>query len=234
MRQIFVDSRDRSSGTSTDFTMALPQTLSLNSGHTGRIDDLRLPNAIPTISAANNGLEILTTVDGRYYYLTLGNGNCNTGTELADKIRDHLAQGIAGNWTVTYDASQMTLQINCNNEFVIKGGSFGNQLLSRPHERANPRTYKFLYMPLQGLDMCYLCSPNFSHMDIVGPKGSSDVLCAIPFTVGYGAVQHYSMSNSVFFDLPACTLQQLSFQLRDRDFNVVNSVANISFTLTID
>jgi hypothetical protein len=68
----------------------------------------------------------------------------------------------------------------------------------------------------------------------VGPKHSSDVLCAIPITVGYGAVQHYSMSNSVYFDIPALTLQQLSFQLRDRDFNIVNSVANISFTLTID
>ena len=65
MRQIFVDCRDRLSGTTTDFTMALPQTLSLNSGHTGRIDDLRLPNAIPTISVANNGIEIWTA--GQYW-----------------------------------------------------------------------------------------------------------------------------------------------------------------------
>ena len=58
MRQIFVDSRDRSSGTSTNFSMALPQTLSLQSGHQGRIDDLRLPNAIPTISDGNNWIEV--------------------------------------------------------------------------------------------------------------------------------------------------------------------------------
>ena len=82
--------------------------------------------------------------------------------------------------------------------------------------------------------MCYLCCQQFSHLDNVRPKGSSAVLCAIPITVGYSAVQHYGMSNSVFFDVPACTLQQLSFQLRDRDSNIVNSVANISFTLTID
>ena len=59
MRQIFVDSRDRSSGTSTDFSMLLPQTLALDSGHQGRIDDLRLPNAITTISVANNGINLL-------------------------------------------------------------------------------------------------------------------------------------------------------------------------------
>jgi hypothetical protein len=91
-----------------------------------------------------------------------------------------------------------------------------------------------LYVPLQGLDIAYLCCQNFSHLDNVGPKHSSDVFCAIPITVPYGAVQHYSMSTSVFFDIPAITTQQLSFQLRDRDFNIVNSVANISFTLTID
>lgn len=85
----------------------------------------------------------------------------------------------------------------------------------------------------EGLDMRYLCCPHFTHVDNGGPKGSSDVLRAIPLTVGYGAAQNHSMSNSVFFDVPACALQQLSWQLRDRDFNVVNSAANVFFTLTI-
>ena len=82
--------------------------------------------------------------------------------------------------------------------------------------------------------MCYLCCPAFSNVDNVGPKHSSDVLCAIPITAPFGSVQHYSMSSNVYFDVPALTTQQLSFQLRDRDFNIINSNANISFTLTID
>jgi hypothetical protein len=231
MRQIFVDSRDRSSGTSANFEMALPQTLSLSSGHQGRIDDLRLPNAIPTISAASNKIDVL--MNGFYSYLTMQNGQCNQGSELADRIRNVLTT-VSGNWNVSYDASQMTLTITCSNDFTFTGGTFMLQLLNRPYVRSDNRSYLFLYVPLQGLDICYLCCPNFSHADNVGPKHSSDVLCAIPITVGYGAVQHYSMSNSVFFDVPAVTLQQLSFQLRDRDYNIVNSVANISFTLTID
>ena len=105
---------------------------------------------------------------------------------------------------------------------------------SSPYERSDGSTYKFLYVPLQGLDICYLCCSQFSHADNVGPKHASDVLCAIPFTVPYGSVQTYSMSTSVFFDIPALTTQQLSWQLRDRDLNIVNSAANISFTLTID
>jgi hypothetical protein len=49
MRQIFVDSRDRVSDTSSQFSILLPQTLALESGHQGRIDDLRLPVTAPTI-----------------------------------------------------------------------------------------------------------------------------------------------------------------------------------------
>ena len=231
MRQIFVDSRDRSSGTSTNFSMSLPQTLSLSSGHQGRIDDLRLPNAIPTISDASNKIDVF--MNGYYSYLTMQNGNCNSGGELADKIRNVLVT-VSGGWYVGYDTGMMSITITCNNDFTFTGGTFMKQLLNRPYIRPDNRTYTFLYVPLQGLDICYLCCPDFSHADNVGPKHSSDVLCAIPITVGYGAVQHYSMSNSVYFDMPAVTLQQLSFQLRDRDYNIVNSVANISFTLTID
>ena len=231
MRQIFVDSRDRSSGSSTDFSMSLPQTLSLESGHQGRIDDLRLPNAIPTISAANNGITL--SIGSTSYSLTLTNGQVNSGTDLATVIRQQLLT-TTGTWTVTYDVSQMTLTTSCSYAFTFTGGSFMQQLLNRPYERPDAYTYKFLYVPLQGLDIAYLCCRNFSHMDNVGPKRSSDVLCAIPLTVPYGSVQHYSMSTSVFFDIPAITTQQLSWQLRDRDFNIVNSVANISFVLTID
>ena len=231
MRQIFLDSRDRSSGTSTDFSMLLPQTLALESGHQGRIDDLRLPNAITTISVANNGINLLMGTTP--YSLTLQNGQLSTGADLANVIRQQLVR-TTGSWNVSYDLFQMTLEISCSNDFTFTGGTFMQQLLNRPYERPDDNTYKFLYVPLQGLDICYLCCRNFSHMDNVGPKRSSDVLCAIPITVPYGAVQQYSMSTSVFFDIPTITTQQLSFQLRDRDFNIVNSVANISFTLTID
>ena len=233
MRQIFVDSRDRASGTATNFSMALPETLSLSSGHQGRIDDLRLPNAVPTVSSVNDGVTLVDK-NGTIHYITLGHSQCFTGNDLALKLQNELQAAVAGGWTVTYDAANLTLKVNGTDDFWLAGGTFMQPYLDRPYKRDHLRHYLFLYAPLQGLDMCYLCCPNFSHADNVGPKHSSDVLCAIPITVGYGSVQRYSMSNSVFFDMPSVTLQQLSFQLRDRDYNIVNSVANISFTLRID
>jgi hypothetical protein len=201
--------------------MSLPQTLSLESGHQGRIDDLRLPNAIPTISDANNKINLV--IGSTSYSLELTNGQVNSGPDLANLLRA-LLQTTTGTWTVTYDVSLMTLKLSCTYAYTFTGGSFMQQLLNRPYERPDANTYKFLYVPLQGLDICYLCCSQFSHMDNVGPKHSSDVLCAIPITVPYGAVQDYSMSTSVFFDIPALTTQQLSFQLRDRDCRVLKQV----------
>ena len=230
MRQVFVDSRDRTSGTSSNFSIALPQTLALESGHQGRIDDLRIPNSTPTINALNNTIQVL--MGATFYNLTLPIGQVNSGPELANLVRQELVK-TTGSWTVDYAVNQMSLSVTCSIPFTFSGGTFISQLLTRPYQQT-ANSYSFLYVPLQGVDVCYLCCSNFSHMDTVGPKGASDCLCSIPMTVAFGAVQTYSMSSSVFFDIPAITTQQLTFQLRDRDYNILNSNANISFTLTID
>jgi hypothetical protein len=230
MRQIFVDSRDRVSGTSTNFSMVLPQTLALESGHQGRVDDLRLPMTLPTVYFGNSGISF--TMGTMPYDVYIPEGQYSSLPDLANAIRNEL-QKTTGAWTVTTDARNLSMAISCSNAFKFTGGSFMKRMLERPHDY-NGSGYNFHYMPLTGLDVCYLCCTNFSHMDSVGPKGASDCLCSIPITVAYGATQHYSMSSSVFFDIPALTTQQLSFQLRDRDYNLLSIVPNISFTLTID
>ncbi len=231
MRQLFIDSRDRTSGTSTNFSIALPQTLALESGHQGRVDDFRLPMCIPSVYFGHSGINL--RMGSQDYDVYLAEGQYNTGAELANEIRSKLAASVPGSWTATYDARNTSMAISCSNPFQFTGGSFMKRLLERDHDY-NGSGYYFPYVPLQGLDVCYLTCSNFSHMDNVGPKGASDCLCSIPITVPYGSVQDYCMSSSVFFDIPAITSQQLSFQLRYRDFNILKIVPNISFTLTID
>ena len=234
MRQIFVDARDKVSGTSSNFSIALPQTLSLESGHQGRIDDFRLPVTTGTIYSGNNAVSL--TMNGTPHVVYIPVGQYNSLAELGDAISKELAIYVSGGWTVTTDARNLSMAISCTNAFEFTSvGSFTKRLLERPYNvSGNGKGYNFLYVPLQGLDVCYLCCTNFTHGDSVGPKGATDCLCSIPITVGYGAVQDYSMSTSVFFDIPAMTTQQLSFQLRDRDYNILTVVPNISFTLTID
>ena len=233
MRQIFVDTRDKiPGGTNSNFSIVLPQTLSLGPGHQGRIDNFRLPVSIPTIYSNNNS--IVLDMGGTIHTVVLTEGQYTSGAHLAGEIQAKLRAGPPGNWNVTYDGSKMSMNINCDNSFRFIGGTFMSRLLARDHYYDNYGTYVFQYVSLQGLDMCYLCCSQFSNLDSVGPKGASDTLCAIPITVGFGSVQEYSMSTSVFFDIPQITTQQLSFQLRDRDYNILNIVAGISFTLTID
>ena len=231
MRQIFVDSRDRvAGGTSCDFSILMPQTLALTGGHQGRIDDLRIPVTVPTVGPGNN--EISTRMGSTDYISTIPTGQYESGPALAQAAQQALSN-VPGAWTVVYDPRNVTLSFSCTNPFTFTGGSWMSKLLARPFT-SNGSGYLFSYVSLQGLDVAYLCCPQFSHLDSVGPKGASDCLCSIPITVPFGSVQHYSMGSSIFFDLPALTTQQLSFELRDRDYNVLSLVPNISFTLTID
>jgi hypothetical protein len=242
MRQIFVDSRDRVSGTSSNFSIVLPQTLVLESGHQGRIDDLRLPVTVPTIYFGNLGINV--SMSGTPYDVYVDEGQMLTGEELRFAVYEALQgraptgskpgkAGVPGSWTVTYDVRNTSMAISCSNAFQFTGGSFMKRLLERPFDY-NGSGYNFYYRPLQGLDLIYLCCSNFSNLDNVGPKGASDCLCAIPITSPYGSVQAYSMSTDVYFNIPAITTQQLSFSLRDRDFNILNIVPNMAFTLVID
>ena len=233
MRQIFVDTRDKvPGGTNSNFAILLPQTLSLGPGHQGRVDDFRLPVSTPTIYPGNNS--IVLDMNGTIHTVFLTEGQYLSGPLIANEIQAKLRAGPPGLWNVAYDGSKMSMNINCSNGFQFIGGTFMSRLLSRDHYYDNYGTYVFQYVSIQGLDMVYLCCSDFSNLDNVGPKGASDTLCAIPITVGFGSVQDYSMSTSVFFDLPQITTQQLHFQLRDRDYNILNIVAGISFTLTID
>ena len=231
MRQLFIDSRDRISGTSSDFTIQLPSTLVLEGGqHQGRIDDLRIPVTVPTINASNNTITL--RMGSSDYTVTIPIGQYD-GPGLATAIYNALQGAVPGAWGASYNTALISMNIGCSNPFTFTGGSYMSTLLSRPYTISG-NTYSFSYVPVTGMDVVYLCCKDFSNLDHVGPAGASDTLCGVPITCPYGAVQSYNMSNEVWFNLPAITTQQLSFQLRDRSYNILHQVPNISFTLAID
>ena len=232
MKLIFVDSRDRVSGTTTDFSIQLPETLTIEGGRRrGRIDNLRIPLVIPTIRAGVNDT-ITVLLGATNYTISIPQANYD-GPGLASVLVGLLGSAAPGAWSVVYDASNIAMTISCSNNFTIVGGTYTVQLLSRPYiQTAN--SYKFSYVSMQGIDMLYLCSNNFANLDIVGPGGSHDTLMSGVVTCPFGSVLDFSMPYDVYFDVPAMTTQQLSFQLRDRSYNVLGIVPNISFQLTID
>ena len=231
MRQIFCDSRDRVSGTTCDFVIQLPETLSLGSNHRGRIDNLRIPLVIPTIQTGTNDTFVVL-LGSTSYTVTLPQANYD-GPGIAAALQGRLTATAPGGWSVVYDTSNIAMSISCTNPFTITGGTYAAQLMSRPYTQTS-NAYAFSFVTVLGIDMMYLSSQNFSSLDIVGPGGAHDTLCAAIVSSPFGSVLDISMPADVYFNIPAMTTQQLSFQLRNRSYQVLSIVPNISFTLTID
>jgi hypothetical protein len=233
MRQIFVDSRDRISGTSTDFAIQLPETLVVEGGnHKGRIDNLRVPLVIPTIQAGVNDT-IVAQLGQSTHTATIPQANYD-GPGLAAALQLALAQNTPANWSCTYDISNIAMTLTCTStNFTITGGTFAAQVMSHPYTQL-ANQYTFQYVSVLGIDMMYLSSSKFSTLDCIGPGGAHDTLMCAVVTQEYGSVLDVNMPNDAWFDIPALTTQQLDFQLRDRSYNVLSIVPNISFVLLID
>ena len=98
MRQIFCDSRDRVSGSTTDFVIQLPETMSLGSNHRGRIDNLRIPLVIPTIQTGTNDTFVVL-LGSTSYTVTLPQANYD-GPGIAAALQGRLTATAPGMWSV--------------------------------------------------------------------------------------------------------------------------------------
>ena len=232
MRQLFIDSRDRVSGTSTDFTIQLPETLVVEGGKRGRIDNLRIPLVIPTIRKNVNDTIIVRIGGTLSYTVQIPQANYD-GPELAAAVQLALTQNTPATWYVTYDVSNIAMRIVCSLNFVITGGTYAAQLMSHPYTNT-ANSYDFTFVNVMGIDVMHLSSSKFTSLDTIGPQGAHDTLCCAVVTQEFGGVLDVSMPVDAWFQLPMMTTQTLDFQLRDRSYNILTIVPNISFVLLIE
>ena len=233
MKQLFIDSRDRTatSASATDFVVEFPSTLNLDLGQRLRIDNLRIPLCIPTIRTGENS-QLTVSIGVGNYTIEIPQGQYD-GVGLAARIQGLLQNTCPGSWTVDYDTANISMTISSTNPFTL-GGSYGIQLMSHPYTRTSAQ-YHFTYVSMLGVDIMYLCCSQLVNMDkIFGPRGSHDtVMCAV-VTCSFGSVLDVSMPYDCWIDAPAMTTQNMSFQLRDRNYKVLSIVPTISFVMTID
>ena len=85
--RIYLDSRERKSGTATDFEYALPYTLSIRERSLAMVDVVVVPNSIKTVGAKNNMIYVRETV-------TVGK-HCRGGNSLSNNSRGLLHSGNA-------------------------------------------------------------------------------------------------------------------------------------------
>ena len=78
-----------------------------------------------------------------------------------------------------------------------------------------------------------MTSQKLSNQDTFGPNGSTDTLMVAPVTSDFASVMDASMSPDAWLPCPALTTSTLDFQLRNRYYDVLQNVPNISFVLTL-
>ncbi len=257
MRCLFIDSRDRISGTTTDFKIQLPTTLTLEQGATFRIDNLRVPMVIPLIRyGVNDRLYIKLDAGGLYgtvYFQALLQQGSYAGIELAALIQTAINSGASlyggTSFSCEYDEHTASMTLTCSSKSfeVLKDdqaashfsgtiANFATALFANNYQYddlAPGRQLYWSHVSMVSLDMFYLSSSKLSNPETFGPQGASDTLMAAITSTDFATVMDKSMPYDVWLTAPAMTTQQLDFQLRDRACSILTGLPNISFTLTI-
>ena len=124
MRQLFIDSRDRISGSPQSFSIQLRETLTLTQANSFRIDSIRIPLVIPRIQTGVNDRVYFTMQGGAggVKFVTLVQGTYS-GVDMASMIRQrfHLEhpenptdpESTANFWTASYSYTTAGMSIGC-------------------------------------------------------------------------------------------------------------------------
>jgi hypothetical protein len=246
MRQLFVDSRDRITGSTTDFTIQLRETLNATAANFYRVDQLRVPLVIPTIQQGINDT-LWFKLAGATQHVTLTSGNYS-GTDLATEIQAELTASFpATTWSVKYNnalaslsifSSDGTFSVMTDAQVLAAGQSvptFASALFQNAYTISTFIGSKITwsYCSMIAVDMLYLSSNKLASQDTFGPAGATDTIMAAITTGDFASVLNASMSQNVWLPMPSFTTSTLDFQLRDRSYNVLKNLPNISFVLTI-
>ena len=218
----------------------------------GGNDDIWFTLQVPAVGA--------TPARTQIYAAMLTHGNYS-GTDLAALIQTAMTSatsyptaGVAfpkagTTFVASYDNHTASLAITCSdptfhvltdaeiktlNPSYIKLPTFASTLFNNSYKYSNAatQTITFSYCSVQAVDIMYLTSTRLSSADTLGPNGSVDTLMAAVPQSDFASVLVQSMSPEVFLNCPTISTSTLDFQLRDRNYNILQNLPNISFVLT--
>ena len=246
---LYVDSRMRTEGTDSSFSIELRESLHLTE-HGMRVDKLRLTNSF------------LTTDLGRHVYYKDGSGGITsfalpeqayTGAQLA------AAMQTATSLATTYDpnTNSITQDAVAGQEWLsdeqLKTYTTGfpaGATPSAPHSIAtvlgsynfyatvNPATYiiKWHFVKMSPYDYLFLRSRRLTVANSQDPNGRHDVIACIPLINGIGAIETANSPDGVYLKLPTdLVLKEIDFSLTDYHGNAVDLKGRpISFEICFD
>jgi hypothetical protein len=240
---IYVDSRLRTSGTDSDFTVDLRETVALE-GARVRFDKIRFVDSFFTTDLGANlyykdgsgGLQVYQIPEAAY-----------TGSRLATVIQ------VTTGRTTTYSDQTNTLSqvVVSGQEWLddeaLRGYSSGFPAGASP---TNPKSLNSVLGPgsidangnlvwqfvkMSPFDHCFLRSRRLTIENSHGPRGEHDILCMIPLASGVGTTVVGGSPDNVYYAIGDTALRQIDFQLTDYLGNPVNLRGrSLSFQIVVD
>ena len=234
---IFVDSRQRTSGTHSDFQFQLRETVTVQ-GARLCIKHVRFTDTFYTIEDWN-----------RRFYFDDGAGGITfvelpiaayTGTKLAATLAQLTGR------TVTYNDQTNALTMSSapgahpfpeDDLLQLYGDPHScNNVLGPFEVSADGSSVTYPFVTMAPFSDIYLRSHALRCHRVFGPKGEHDILCKITLKDGVGRVVEAGMADGVYLDLGDTSLRSLDFRLTDTKGRPVNlrGEAGISFQLVLD
>jgi hypothetical protein len=249
METIFVDSRNRTSGSASNFSIHLRETLNL-SGARMRIDKLAFVNSFWTVTNENKYLFFKTT-DPTSPLVSYALSN---GAYTAPELVLHMSSVTGRPWS--YNAREGSMSVVCSDDThtlatdeelaaitnwaVTPAGtspsnpkSF-NEQLGHVTTALNTTIY-FPWVSMAPYDVLYLRSSKLTAHGTHGPKGEHETLCMIPITQPFGMVVEGGSPNDCWMHLGDMSTRNLDFQLvNHKGVPVTLLQGSISFQITFD
>jgi hypothetical protein len=241
---IYVDSRVASSGTGSDFSVTLRESVHIHPGARIRIDKVRFVDSF------------LTTDLGRYlYYKDEGGGvayfevpeQAYTATRLAAAI-----QSVTGRTTVYTESTNQIQQVvypglELLSDLQLKAMAYSgypsdaSSMFPRSLNAVlGPSTTEngyitFMFPKMSPYDDLYLRSSKLSCQNIHGPFGEHDILCKITLDQGVSRVQSDESPWDLYNEITQTSMKTIDFRLTDYAGKTVNLRGrSLSFQITID
>ena len=228
---IWVDSRQRTSGTDSDFEMSLRETVHLSDTRV-RIDKLTFTDSFYTtdlganlyFAAPNNGFSHVSVPNGAYTGFTLAaaiqqaTGRDCTYSVLTNSIT-HVLQSADRPWLSDADVSARTgaLPANATASNVLSL----NSILGEGVNSNNTVTWSFVRMA--PYSVLYLRSSRLRCENHHGPRGTHDILCSVVLHQGIGSQIEAHTPENVYYNLAGgSSCRTMDFKLTDWLGRVVN------------
>ena len=243
-RKLYIDRRYRSSGSHSEFTYQLSQSIEVPHGMVAIVDTVSIPNVWMTVDASRDKLYV--DVFGHSpQVVTLTTGMYN-GVALAAELQTQLNAMGLGTFRVIFNTSTGQLSVLSTG---VGYATFSERSVSRPFdclEVIGALDSQILitdgvevtlphHVDTVGTRVLYLCSSNFGHYSSLGPRGESDIIRATYVDASNGSYIVDRLANPFeFIECAGQQLQSLRFSLRDGNGQVVNLRGrSISFSIIL-